>query len=174
MASQEEPPTLAHLSLQTSRGRLFPILDRFLEVNIAFRGQDEIRFAIVDDLGKTYVDEAMVHECGPTMALFQGKQPYECYELLCQLRFETTSDINPTEFVILDERSVKGDTAIVAILLLPYKEKGERFNFVRVAFEIAHWLLCRYVHDLYDERLNRIADEAEDGVLRAAALPPGV
>lgn len=113
------------------------------------------------------MDDAEVGQYRPTSQCpFEGKQPRECYRLLLQLRTETDSDVDFASFVVLDERSTKDDT----VLLVSVDEETEEMRSVRVAFEIAHWLLLGLMDDPLDEDLIRKADEAEDGGLRASDI----
>lgn len=123
-------------------------------------------FVIVDSLTKSYTEEMEPGDNEPTSGSspFIGKTPYECAQLLKQLRRDTDSDIDFTSFIIMDDRTLQDST--ILIVEQPGEADGGASNSVRATFELASNLLV-YLSgksSAYEER--ELAETTEDGVLR--------
>jgi hypothetical protein len=131
-------------------------------------------FVFVDDLTQTYTVETEIgdkeDEQNRTITSpdspFKNKSPYECHQLLRQLR-RNGSDIDYCSFVIMDERSLTDET--VLLVNAPAEDDEGEVQCLRVSFEIAHERLGVYFvaeADMSEDRV--VAEGTEDGVLRAS------
>ncbi|KAK4502609.1 hypothetical protein PRZ48_006035 [Zasmidium cellare] len=155
-----------------SRGRLFPVccaakipaevMTRFIEAN----DKHEFFFVFVDSLTEEYdaPSEAPVMDASSPDSPFMGKSTHECYELLQQLLEDTGSDIDYDCFAIMDERSIKDDTLLLAEG--PAEEGGEAES-VRAPFDVASLVMLNFRagNASMSEYKERAAKE-EDGVLK--------
>ncbi|KAF2159720.1 hypothetical protein M409DRAFT_29880 [Zasmidium cellare ATCC 36951] len=155
-----------------SRGRLFPVcctaeipaevMTRFIEAN----DENNFFFVFVDSLTEEYDEpsEAPVTNASSPNSPFIGKSTHECYELLQQLLEDTGSDIDYDCFAIMDERSIRDDTLLLAEG--PEEEDGEAQS-VRVPFDVASLVMLNFragnaTASEYRER----AEQEDDGVLK--------
>jgi hypothetical protein len=131
-------------------------------------------FVFVDNLTQTYTVETEIgdkeDEQNRTITSpdspFKNKSPYECHQLLRQLR-RNGSDIDYCSFVIMDERSLTDET--VLLVNAPAEDDEGEVQCLRVSFEIAHERLGVYFvaeADMSEDRV--VAEGTEDGVLRAS------
>ncbi|PSK53874.1 GTP-binding protein rho4 [Elsinoe australis] len=157
-------------------GRLFPvccaavispeILDKFFYDMTDHCPQANDSFVIVDSLTGSYMEEMEPggDESTSSTSPFKGKSPYECSQLLKQLRRDTGSDIDYNSFIIMDERTLRDNT--ILIVEEPEEADGGASNSVRATFELASNLLL-YLSgksSAYEQR--ELAETTEDGVLR--------
>ncbi|KAF2160264.1 hypothetical protein M409DRAFT_29353 [Zasmidium cellare ATCC 36951] len=86
--------------------------DHFLDVNAS--DFVESFFVFVDDLTAQHTEEAVHGENHDVVnGPFKNKTPGECHAILRRLQRDNGSELNWSAFVILDERSLRDDTAII-------------------------------------------------------------
>jgi hypothetical protein len=138
--------------------------DRVLQasLNYGFDPPDQVVF--VNSLTEPYLERHSVgnNTATPLTSPFKGKTVDECWALLKQLRAETGAQIDPNIFAILDERSLRDNSALVV-----EADEDEGAESVRVELKLVIPRLFQYfVGDVGVDQDIGEAEDTEDGVVR--------
>ena len=143
--------------------------DRFLEASLNFGYDPPDRVVFVDSTTDRYVERSVVGHNTPSSptSLFKGRHAKECRDLLKCLWENTGCEVDYEHFVILDERSLVDDTAV-----LVQARGGEQVSWIRAVFNIATPRVLLYsVGDAgVDEDFEDLPD-LDDDVLRIQGGP---
>jgi hypothetical protein len=138
--------------------------DRYLEASLSFHHDPPDRVVFVDNITDRYAERSVFgHNASssPTSP-FKAKNADECRDLLKRLWEDTGSRVDYNHFVILDQRSLVDDTAV-----LVQSRGDEKVSWLRAEFNIATPRVITYsIGDAgVDEDFEDLPD-ATDDVLR--------
>jgi hypothetical protein len=143
--------------------------DRYLEASLSFGYDPPDRVVFVDKITDRYVERSVFGHNAPSSPTspFKGKNAEECTNLLKRLWEETGSRVDYDHFVVLDERSLVENTAVLV------QSKGDgKISVIRAEFNIATpRVLLYFIGDAgVDEDLEDLPDP-DDDVLRIQGGP---
>lgn len=101
---------------------------------------------------------------------YKSKTPLECYYLLVESIREMGSQLDYTNFVVMDERSLTDDTVLLVVADDFYEGRGDsEIIAFRVTFEVAESLLIAYFDGQFrDPKQDQlVAHQAVNGVFTA-------
>jgi hypothetical protein len=143
--------------------------DRFLKASLNFGYGPPERVVFVDSTTDRYDERSVFGHNTPSSPTspFKGKDAKECRDLLKRLREKTGCQVDYGHFVILDERSLVDDSA-----LLVQKRGDGKVSWIRAEFNIAtpRVLLYSIGEAGVDEDFEDLPDP-DDDVLRIPRGP---
>ena len=143
--------------------------DRYLEASLSFGYDPPDRVVFVDSTTERYAERSVSGHNTPSSPTspFMGKSAEECMDLLKRRSEETGSRVDYDHFVILDERSLVDDTAVLV------QSRGDgNISVIRAEFNIATPRVILYsIGDAgVDEDFEDLPDP-DDDVLRIQGGP---
>jgi hypothetical protein len=145
------------------------VKDCYLEASLGFQHDPPDRVVFVDSTTDRYTERSVFGHNAPSSHIspFNGKSAEECRALLKRLWEDTGSRVDYDHFVILDERSLVDNTAV-----LVQSRGDEKVSWLRAEFNIATPRVILYsVGDAgVDEDFEDLPDAADD-VLRLQGGP---
>ncbi|PKY06705.1 hypothetical protein P168DRAFT_288619 [Aspergillus campestris IBT 28561] len=140
------------------------VMDRFIEQNDDV-DEDEWCLVFVDSIDN-YYDEpsrAPIENDSNPNSPFIGKTPQECHQLLLKLVENTESEIMPSYFAILDERSTRDDTVLLVCAARGLDGEILGWPTVRATFQASAIALMLYHsgHSSVEEDVERAESEPD-------------
>lgn len=140
------------------------VMDRFIERN-GDVNEDDRSLVFVDSIDEYYNEpsQAPIENDSNPNSPFIGKTPQECHQLLLKLVENTESEIMPSYFAILDERSTRDDTVLLVCAERDLDDEILGWPTVRATFQASAVALMLYHsgHSSVAEDVERAEDEPD-------------
>jgi hypothetical protein len=142
-------------------------MDRFIRENGV--DDEDWNMVFVDCLDNYYDEPSMIPmdaDSDPESP-FLHKTPEECFKLLSKLREDTESEITPSIFAIMDERSAQDHTVLLVSAdssNATSETEGWEFGTIRATFQASGQALVLYLtgHSSVEEDSERAQREGDN------------